>query len=85
MVWPVRALGPADNGRMRQPLQLSRRTVGLLAALITVVIWTSFIVIARASVDPAREATLHPLDLAYARILGASAVLLPLGVKLPCH
>ena len=79
MVWPVRAPGPADNGRMRQPLQLSRRTVGLLAALITVAIWTSFIVIARASVDPAREATLHPLDLAFARILGASAVLLPLG------
>lgn len=64
---------------MRQPLQLSRRTVGLLAALITVAIWTSFIVIARASVDPARAVLLHPLDLAYARILGAGAVLLPVG------
>jgi len=64
---------------MRQSLHLSRRTVGLLAALVTVAIWTSFIVIARASVDPARGASLHPLDLAYARILGAGAVLLPLG------
>ncbi|MFO1195195.1 MAG: DMT family transporter [Rhodoferax sp.] len=64
---------------MRFPLPLSRRTIGLLAALATVTIWTSFIVIARASVDPGRSGVLHPLDLACARILGASAVLLPVG------
>ena len=64
---------------MRLPLQLSRRTIGVLAALVTVAIWTSFIVIARASVDPSRAAPLHPLDLALARLLGAGAVLLPIG------
>jgi drug/metabolite transporter (DMT)-like permease len=58
---------------------LSPKTVGLGAAVITVIIWTSFIVIARASADPARGHSLMPFDLALARILGASLVLLPLG------
>jgi len=54
---------------------LSPRTVGLLAAVITVGIWSTFIVIARAS------ASRHmlPLDIAWARIVGASLVLLPWG------
>lgn len=54
---------------------LSPRTVGLASAVITVTIWTAFIVIARASAG----GTLSPFDIALARILGASAVLLPLG------
>jgi drug/metabolite transporter (DMT)-like permease len=54
---------------------LSPRTVGLASAVITVTIWTAFIVIARASAGGA----LSPFDIALARILGASAVLLPLG------
>ncbi|MFM8609183.1 MAG: DMT family transporter [Burkholderiaceae bacterium] len=54
---------------------LSPRATGLLAAVITVAIWTSFIVIARASAG----FTLGPYDIALARILGASTVLLPLG------
>ncbi|MBK6386942.1 MAG: DMT family transporter [Rhodoferax sp.] len=58
---------------------LSPTLVGRAAAVITVIIWTSFIVIARASADPARGATLTPFDIALARILGASAVLLPWG------
>jgi drug/metabolite transporter (DMT)-like permease len=54
-------------------MQWSPRTVGLAAAVVTVLIWTSFIVIARASAAH----TLLPLDLALMRILGASCVLLP--------
>jgi drug/metabolite transporter (DMT)-like permease len=56
----------------------SPKTVGLVAAAITVVIWTSFIVIARASV----KGTLTPFDIGLARIIGASLVLVPLGAWL---
>ncbi len=58
---------------------LSPKTVGVLAAVITVVIWTSFIVIARASADPARGGSLNAFDIIYARIWGASLILLPWG------
>jgi len=51
----------------------SPRTVGLLAAVVTVLVWTAFIVIARASASH----TLLPLDIALMRVLGASSVLLP--------
>ena len=54
-------------------MRFSPRTVGLVAAVVTVLIWTSFIVIARASAAH----TLLPLDIALMRILGASSVLLP--------
>ena len=47
--------------------------MGRLAAVITVLIWTSFIIVARASASH----VLLPLDIACARILGASSVLLP--------
>jgi drug/metabolite transporter (DMT)-like permease len=59
--------------------RLSPKTVGLLAAVVTVTIWTAFIVIARASADPARGGVLNPFDIVYARILGASLILLPWG------
>ena len=58
---------------------LSPRAVGLIAAVVTVTIWTSFIVIARASADPARGGVLNPFDIVYARLLGAGAILLPWG------
>ena len=58
---------------------LSPRTVGISAAVITVVIWTAFIIIARASFDPARGAVLTPFDIVLARLLGAAAILLPWG------
>ena len=58
---------------------LSPKAVGILAAVVTVVIWTSFIVIARASADPARGGLLNPFDIVYARIWGASLILLPWG------
>lgn len=58
---------------------LSPKLVGLLAALVTVLIWTSFIVIARASADPARGGVLSPFDIVYARVWGASLILLPWG------
>jgi len=66
---------PRDNRVMRFLSGLSPRATGLLAAVVTVAIWTSFIVIARASA----QFTLGPYDIAFARILGASAVLLPVG------
>lgn len=47
---------------------LSPRTVGIGAAVITVAIWTAFIVIARASA----QGSLTPFDIALARIMGAS-------------
>ena len=64
---------------MRLFWQLSPRAVGILAAVITVTVWTSFIVVTRATADPARGATLTPFDLAFARLLGAGLFLLPLG------
>jgi drug/metabolite transporter (DMT)-like permease len=63
-------------------MRFSPKTVGTAAAVITVVIWTSFIVIARASADPTRGATLTPFDMALLRILGAGSVLLPWGAWL---
>lgn len=54
---------------------LSPRSIGIAAAVITVGIWTAFIVIARASA----QGSLTPYDIAFARIVGASVVLLPLG------
>jgi drug/metabolite transporter (DMT)-like permease len=54
-------------------LKPSPKSIGLIAALITVLIWTSFIVIARASAGH----NLLPLDIAFLRILGAGSVLLP--------
>ena len=56
-----------DNHGMR----LSPRTLGLLAAVVTVTLWTGFIVIARA----AALRTLTPLDIALLRISGAIQVL----------
>jgi drug/metabolite transporter (DMT)-like permease len=63
-------------------MRFSPKTIGTAAAVTTVVIWTAFIVIARASADPSRGATLTPFDIALLRILGASAVLLPWGAWL---
>jgi drug/metabolite transporter (DMT)-like permease len=59
--------------------RFSPATVGLFAAVVTVLIWTSFIVIARASADPSRGGTLNPFDIVYARLWGAGLVLLPWG------
>ena len=44
------------------PLGLSAAAQGRIAAVVTVSIWTAFIVIARATADPARGGTLLPLD-----------------------
>ncbi|NBW69024.1 MAG: DMT family transporter [Betaproteobacteria bacterium] len=54
-------------------MKFSPRAIGLVAALVTILIWTSFIVIARASASH----NLLPLDIAFLRILGAGSVLLP--------
>ena len=63
-----------------QPLKtLSPRAVGILAAIVTIFIWTVFIIIARATTDPARGNPLTPYDIVLARLLGAGLVLLPWG------
>ncbi|CAN7635630.1 DMT family transporter [Acidovorax sp. LjRoot194] len=56
-------------------MRFSPRAMGLLAAVVTVTIWTGFIVIARASA----QRTLTPFDIALLRIAGASLILLPWG------
>ncbi len=53
----------------------SPKTVGLSAAVITITIWTSFIVVARFMALKG----LTPLDIVLCRIFGASLVLLPWG------
>jgi drug/metabolite transporter (DMT)-like permease len=58
--------------------RFSPRTLGVGAAVVTVLVWTAFIVIARASA----ERSLTPFDLALARITGASLVLVPWGAWL---
>ena len=68
-----------DNPGMRFFRNLSPRTVGISAAVVTVIIWTAFIIIARATSDPARGAVMTPFDIVLARIVGASLVLLPWG------
>ena len=58
---------------MIRAMRFSSKTVGLASAIITVCIWTGFIVVSRASISRG----LLPMDIALARIMGASAVLLP--------
>lgn len=53
--------------------RFSSRTLGIIAAVVTILIWTSFIVIARASV----KGNLLPLDMVFLRFIGAGVVLLP--------
>lgn len=59
-------------------MRFSPKTVGVLAAIVTVAIWTSFIVIARATA----HRNLSPLDISLLRFAGAALVLLPLGAWL---
>lgn len=56
-------------------MKLSPRALGLTCAVLTVLIWSSFIVVARASASH----SLLPLDISFLRIIGASCVLLPWG------
>lgn len=56
-------------------MKLSPRALGLTCAVLTVLIWSSFIVVARASA----ARTLLPLDIGFLRIIGAGCVLLPWG------
>ena len=56
-------------------MRSSPRAVGIAAAVVTVAIWTGFIVIGRASAGR----SLLPFDLGLLRIVGASLVLLPWG------
>jgi len=56
-------------------MNISPRALGLCAAGITVLIWSSFIVVARASASH----NLLPLDIGFLRIIGAGCVLLPWG------
>jgi drug/metabolite transporter (DMT)-like permease len=55
--------------------RLSPKTVGIASAVITIAIWTSFIVVARFMALK----SLTPLDIVLCRIVGAALVLLPWG------
>ena len=55
--------------------KFSPKTVGIVAAVVTILIWSSFIVIARASV----KGSLTPFDVVFLRYVGAAVVLLPWG------
>jgi drug/metabolite transporter (DMT)-like permease len=67
---------PSAAAPITQP---QARAWGVLAAVVTVLIWTGFIVIARASADPTRGGVLGPFDIIFARIVGASLIVLPWG------
>lgn len=54
---------------------LSPKAVGIIAAVVTILIWSAFIVIARASA----QRSLTPLDVVFLRFVGAAIVLLPWG------
>ncbi|HSV78613.1 MAG TPA: DMT family transporter [Ramlibacter sp.] len=58
--------------------RFSPRAAGIGAAVVTVMMWTAFIIIARASAGR----SLTPFDITLARICGASLVLLPWGAWL---
>ena len=71
-----RAPAPAPrSGPAAAPAGLSPRAVGITAAIVTLVVWTAFIVVARGSA----ARTLSAFDLAFVRICAASAILLPWG------
>ncbi|MBP7567395.1 MAG: DMT family transporter [Burkholderiaceae bacterium] len=59
-------------------MRLSPRAAGLLAAVVTVAVWTGFVISARASA----RYTLTPFDIAFLRFVGAGLVLLPWGAWL---
>jgi drug/metabolite transporter (DMT)-like permease len=54
---------------------LSPRAKGIATAVVTVTIWTAFIIIARASA----QRSLTPFDIVFARYIGAALVLVPWG------
>ncbi len=57
-------------------MPLSKNTIGVLAAVITIAIWSGFIIIARAMAFK----TLTPFDIVFARLIGAGCVLVPWGI-----
>ncbi len=67
-----------DNRAMsssKPPSFLTPRRVGIGAAMVTIFVWTAFIVVARYMA----LRSLTPLDIVFCRIVGASLVLLPWG------
>jgi len=56
-------------------MRFSPKSVGIFAAIVTIIIWTSFIVIARLMALK----SLPPLDIVLCRFVGAGLVLLPWG------
>ena len=56
-------------------MQFSKRSIGIASAIITVAIWSGFIVIARAMA----QKTLTSFDIGFMRFVGAAVVMLPWG------
>jgi drug/metabolite transporter (DMT)-like permease len=71
----VELAAPTIIAAMQFFKSLTPRTIGISSAVITIAIWTSFIVVARAMALK----SLTPLDIVACRIAGAALVLLPWG------
>lgn len=56
-------------------MHFSKRTIGIACAIITVAIWSGFIIIARAMA----QKTLTSFDIGFMRFIGAAVVMLPWG------
>lgn len=56
-------------------MHLSKRSIGIASAIITVAIWSGFIVFARAMAHK----TLTPFDIGFVRFIGAGIVMVPWG------
>ena len=65
-----------SSSQLRVPL--TAKWIGITAAVVTIFIWTAFVVIGRASATM----ELTPLDLVFCRMLGAGLVALPWGIFL---
>ncbi len=59
-------------------MAFSKQTIGVAAAIVTVSIWVSFIVVARAMAHK----TLTPFDIGFVRFIAAALVLVPWGIYL---
>ncbi len=59
-------------------MAFSKQTIGVAAAIVTVGIWVSFIIVARAMAHK----TLTPFDIGFVRFIAAAIVLIPWGIYL---
>jgi drug/metabolite transporter (DMT)-like permease len=66
------------NARHNRCMAFPKQTIGVAVAIVTVSIWVSFIVVARAMAHK----TLTPFDIGFVRFIAAAIVLIPWGIYL---